>query len=69
LKYIDRFDDPSMPGEMPTSIWLSKTLVGTDLKVVQEGIPPQIPVEMCYLGWQDSLEKLMKLVEPEIPDA
>jgi uncharacterized protein YndB with AHSA1/START domain len=69
LKYIDRFDDPGMPGEMPTSIWLSKTLVGTDLKVVQEGIPPQIPVEMCYLGWQDSLEKLMKLVEPEIPDA
>lgn len=69
LKYIDKFDDPGMPGEMPTSIWLSKTLVGTDLKVVQEGIPPQIPVEMCYLGWQDSLEKLMKLVEPEIPDA
>jgi len=69
LKYIDRFDDPGMPGEMPTSVWLSKTLVGTDLKVVQEGIPPQIPVEMCYLGWQDSLEKLMKLVEPEIPDA
>lgn len=69
LKYTDKFDDPSMPGEMTTSVWLSKTLVGTDLKVVQEGIPSQIPVEMCYLGWQDSLEKLMKLVEPEIPDA
>ncbi|HTM66321.1 MAG TPA: SRPBCC domain-containing protein, partial [Flavipsychrobacter sp.] len=69
LKYTDKFDDPSMPGEMTTSVWLSKTMVGTDLKVVQEGIPSQIPVEMCYLGWQDSLEKLMKLVEPEIPDA
>jgi uncharacterized protein YndB with AHSA1/START domain len=69
LKYTDKFDDPSMPGEMTTSVWLSKTMVGTDLKVVQEGIPSQIPVEMCYLGWQDSLEKLMKMVEPEIPDA
>jgi uncharacterized protein YndB with AHSA1/START domain len=69
LKYTDKFDDPSMPGEMNTSVWLSKTMVGTDLKVLQEGIPSQIPVEMCYLGWQDSLEKLMKMVEPEIPDA
>jgi len=69
LKYTDKFDDPGMPGEMTTSVWLSKTMVGTDLKVVQEGIPPQIPVEMCYLGWQDSIEKLMKMVEPEIPDA
>jgi uncharacterized protein YndB with AHSA1/START domain len=69
LKYTDKFDDPSMPGEMTTSVWLSKTMVGTDLKVLQEGIPSQIPVEMCYLGWQDSLEKLMKMVEPEIPDA
>jgi hypothetical protein len=54
---------------MTTSIWLKKTMVGTDLKVLQEGIPAQIPAEMCYLGWQESLEKLIKLVEPNIPDA
>jgi uncharacterized protein YndB with AHSA1/START domain len=69
LKYTDKFDDPNMPGEMVTSIWLKKTMVGTELKVLQEGIPPMIPVEMCYLGWQESLEKLTKLVEPNIPDA
>ncbi len=69
IKYTDRFDDPNMPGEMTTSIWLKKVLVGTDLKIIQEGIPSVIPVEMCYLGWQESLEKLAKLVEPEIPDA
>lgn len=69
LKYTDQFDDPNMPGIMTTSIWLQKTSVGTELKVLQEGIPAMIPVEMCYLGWQDSLEKLIKLVEPEIPDA
>jgi uncharacterized protein YndB with AHSA1/START domain len=69
LKYTDKFDDPNMPGEMTTSIWLKKTMVGTELKVLQEGIPPMIPVEMCYLGWQESLEKLTKLVEPNIPDA
>ena len=68
LKYIDKFDDPNMPGEMPTTIWLSKTSVGTELKVLQEGIPAAIPTEMCYLGWQESLEKLIKLVEPEIQD-
>lgn len=68
LKYTDKFDDPNMPGEMTTSIWLQKTSVGTDLKVLQEGIPSMIPVEMCYLGWQESLEKLTKLVEPEIAD-
>jgi hypothetical protein len=54
---------------MTTSIWLTKVSVGTELKVVQEGIPSVIPTEMCYLGWQESLEKLAKLVEPEIPDA
>jgi uncharacterized protein YndB with AHSA1/START domain len=69
LKYTDKFDDPNLPGEMITSVWLKKVLVGTELKVVQEGIPSAIPVEMCYLGWQESLEKLAKLVEPEIPDA
>ena len=69
LKYTDQFDDPNMPGEMITSVWLRKVLAGTELKVVQEGIPSMIPVEMCYLGWQESLEKLAKLVEPEIPDA
>jgi uncharacterized protein YndB with AHSA1/START domain len=69
LKYTDQFDDPNLPGEMITSVWLQKVLVGTELKVVQEGIPALIPIEMCYLGWQESLEKLTKLVEPEIPDA
>ena len=69
LKYTDKFDDPNLPGEMTTSVWLRKVSVGTEIKILQEGIPSMIPVEMCYLGWQDSLEKLMKLVEPEIPDA
>ena len=69
LKYTDKFDDPNLPGEMTTSVWLKKVLGGTDLKIVQEGIPSAIPAEMCYLGWQESLEKLAKLVEPEIPDA
>jgi uncharacterized protein YndB with AHSA1/START domain len=69
LKYTDQFDDPNLPGEMITSVWLKKVLVGTELKVTQEGIPDMIPAEMCYLGWQESLEKLVKLVEPEIPDA
>lgn len=69
LKYTDRFDDPNLPGEMATSIWLKKVSVGTELKVLQENIPAVIPVEMCYLGWQESLEKLTKLVEPVIPDA
>jgi uncharacterized protein YndB with AHSA1/START domain len=69
IKYTDTFDDPNLPGEMTTTIWLNKVLCGTELKVVQEGIPAVIPAEMCYLGWQESLEKLMKLVEPEIPDA
>jgi len=69
LKYTDKFDDPNLPGEMITSVWLKKVLGGTDLKILQEGIPSAIPAEMCYLGWQESLEKLAKLVEPEIPDA
>jgi uncharacterized protein YndB with AHSA1/START domain len=69
IKYTDRFDDPNLPGEMITTIRLTKVSCGTDLHIVQEGIPVSIPVEMCYLGWQESLEKLKKLVEPEIPDA
>lgn len=69
IKYTDQFDDPNMPGEMITSVWLSKVSCGTELKIIQEGIPVVIPTEMCYLGWQESLEKLAKLVEPEIPDA
>lgn len=68
IKYTDKFDDPNLPGEMTTSIWLKKVSVGTDIKILQENIPPMIPAEMCYLGWQESLEKLKKLVEPEIPD-
>ena len=68
LKHTDKFDDPNLPGEMTVSIWLKKVSVGTDLKIIQEGIPDVIPAEMCYLGWQESLDKLTKLVEPEIPD-
>ena len=68
LKYTDKFDDPNLPGEMITSVWLQKTSVGTEIKILQENIPSVIPTEMCYLGWQESLEKLAKLVEPEIPD-
>ncbi len=69
LKYTDIFDDPNLPGEMITSVWLKKVSVGTEIKILQEGIPEMIPTEMCYLGWQESLEKLAKLVEPDIPDA
>jgi uncharacterized protein YndB with AHSA1/START domain len=69
LKYTDKFDDPTLPGEMITTVWLRKTIAGTELKVLQEGIPAAIPAEMCYLGWQDSLDKLIKLTDPEIPDA
>jgi uncharacterized protein YndB with AHSA1/START domain len=69
IKYTDKFDDPNLPGEMTTTVWLNKVSCGTELKVFQEGIPSVIPTEMCYLGWQESLEKLAKLVEPEIPDA
>ena len=69
IKYTDKFEDPNLPGEMVTSVWLKKVSCGTELKIIQEGIPSVIPTEMCYLGWQESLEKLKKLVEPEIPDA
>jgi len=69
LKYSDRFDDPNLPGEMITTITLKKVLCGTELHATQEGIPNAIPTEMCYLGWQESLDKLKRLVEPNIPDA
>jgi uncharacterized protein YndB with AHSA1/START domain len=69
LKYTDTFDDPNLPGEMMTSVSLKQTIAGTEIKILQEGIPAAIPAEMCYLGWQESLEKLAKLVEPVIPDA
>jgi uncharacterized protein YndB with AHSA1/START domain len=69
IKYCDRFDDPNLPGEIITTVWFNKISCGTELKIVQTGIPDAIPAEMCYLGWQESLDKLKKLVEPEIPDA
>lgn len=69
LKYTDKFDDPNLPGEMITSVSFRKVAVGVEIKIAQEGIPPMIPAEMCYLGWQESLDKLMRLVEPQIPDA
>ena len=64
----DTFDDPALPGEMRTSYTLTKVSVGTEVNIVQEDIPAAIPEEACYLGWQESLEQLAKLVEPEIPD-
>jgi uncharacterized protein YndB with AHSA1/START domain len=68
LKYIDQFDDPNLPGEMITTVWFNQVSVGTELKITQENIPAAIPAEMCYLGWQESLEKLKKLVEPDIQE-
>lgn len=69
LKYTDQFDDPNLPGQMITTIQLKTVLCGTELFATQEGIPDMIPAEMCYLGWQESLDKLKRLVEPNIPDA
>jgi uncharacterized protein YndB with AHSA1/START domain len=66
LRYTDKFDDPNLPGEMQVTITLKKVVVGTELNIVQEGVPDVIPVEACYLGWQQSLENLAKLVEPDI---
>ena len=68
LKYVDQFDDPNLPGEMKITVTFREVLCGTELKVTQEGIPDAIPAEMCYLGWQQSLNLLSQLVEPEIPD-
>ena len=69
LKYTDQFDDPNLPGQMITTIQLKPVLCGTELIATQEGIPDLIPTEICYLGWQESLDKLKRLVEPNIPDA
>ncbi|NJD89069.1 MAG: SRPBCC family protein [Betaproteobacteria bacterium] len=66
IRYTDRFDDPNLPGVMHVTVSLGSVSCGTELNVVQEGIPEVIPVEMCYLGWQESLEALARLVEPEI---
>ncbi len=68
IRYEDRFEDPNLPGEMTTTITFRAVSCGTEMHVVQEGIPEMIPVELCYLGWQESLVLLGKLVEPEIPD-
>ncbi len=67
LRYNDKFDDPNLPGEMQVQVDLKAVLGGTDISVVQSGIPDVIPLEMCYLGWQESLAQLARLVEPEIP--
>jgi uncharacterized protein YndB with AHSA1/START domain len=67
LRYTDKFDDPNLPGEMHVTVTLTAVSCGTELNVVQEGIPAVIPAEMCYLGWQESLAQLATLVEPEIP--
>jgi uncharacterized protein YndB with AHSA1/START domain len=66
VRYSNRFDDPNLPGEMQTTVTLKKVLVGTEVTIVQEGIPDVIPPEACYLGWQESLRNLARLVEPEI---
>ena len=68
IRHTDKFDDPNLPGEMQTTITLKQVLVGTELNVVQEGLPALIPAEACYLGWQESLTLLTKLVEAEIPN-
>lgn len=68
IRYTDAFEDPNLPGEMRTTVSLTPVSMGTELNIVQEGIPDAIPVEACYLGWQESLILLAKLVEAEIPD-
>ncbi len=68
LRYTDRFDDPNLPGEMQVTITFKKVAVGTEVHITQEGVPAVIPPEACYLGWQESLALLAKLVEPEISD-
>ena len=68
IRYADRFDDPNLPGTMQVTVSLRAVVCGTEVTIVQEGVPEMIPVEMCYLGWQESLEQLARLVNPEIPD-
>lgn len=67
IRYTDKFDDPNLPGEMQTTVLFKQVSCGTELSVVQEGLPEVIPIESCYLGWQESLAQLATLVEPEIP--
>lgn len=67
IRYSDKFDDPNLPGEMTTTVSLRPVSCGTEVEIVQEGIPASIPLEMCYLGWQESLTQLAQLVEPDIP--
>ena len=67
IRYTDKFDDPNLPGVLQVTVSLKSNSCGTDVTIVQEGIPEVIPVEMCYLGWQESLAQLAHLVEPEIP--
>ena len=69
IKYTDQFDNPDLPGKMITTVEFKEVLCGTELFATQEGIPESIPTEMCYLGWQESMDKLKRLVEPNIPDA
>lgn len=68
IRYTDQFDDPNLPGQMQTTVTLKAVSCGTELNIVQEGIPAMIPAEACYLGWQESLTLLTQLVEPTIPD-
>ena len=68
IRYTDKFDDANLPGEMQVTVTIKKVSVGTELTVVQEGVPDVIPAEACYLGWQESLMQLANLVDPEIPD-
>lgn len=67
IRYTDKFDDPNLPGQIMVTVALTKVSCGTEINIVQEGLPEVIPVEMCYLGWQESLAQLATLVEPEIP--
>ncbi|HYL00093.1 MAG TPA: SRPBCC family protein [Steroidobacteraceae bacterium] len=68
VRYTDRFEDPNLPGEIRVTVTLRRVALGTDVTIVQEGLPDAIPVEACYLGWQESLRNLSRLVEPEIKD-
>jgi uncharacterized protein YndB with AHSA1/START domain len=68
IRYTDKFDDPSMPGELTVTVTLKKVVCGTEINIEQAGVPDAIPAEMCYLGWQESLLQLARLVDPEIPD-
>ena len=68
VRYSDKFDDPNLPGEMITTVTIKQVSCGSDVNIVQDGVPDAIPAEMCYLGWQESLDQLAKLVDVEIPD-